>query len=171
MPKSNNPVIQITSFEQVGMVVKDLTDSMNSMWNNFGIGPWDVRIYNPERIREAKYYGKPSKSGMKAAFCYVGKIQLELVEPIGEDNIFRDFEKLHGNGIQHLGWHIVKTEQDFFAITSKLNEAGHACIWSARSPRGRFAYFDTMKTLNTLLEVVWVDPEAAAVQPDYIYPA
>ena len=170
MLKTHKPIIKITELEQVGMVVSNLTKSMDSMWQTFGIGVWNVFIYQPDRIKETKYYGKPSKSGMKIAFCSVGKIQLELIEPIGEDNIYHDFEKEYGNGIQHLGLHKVQTEKDFFIETKILEEAGFPCIWSGRSPRGRFGYFDTLKSLNTLLEVVWVDSEIN-IEPDYIYPS
>jgi methylmalonyl-CoA/ethylmalonyl-CoA epimerase len=167
--KNINPVIQITELEQVGMVVSDLKKSMDSMIQNFGIGPWKVFIFSPEHIKETAYYGQASKSGMKIALCYVGKIQFELIEPIGEDNIYYDFEKQHGSGIQHLGLHKVKSEQDFFSTKDALEAAGFPCIWTGKSPRTRFGYFDTTKSLNTILEVVWFIP-GATVEPDYIYP-
>lgn len=172
MRKNNEPIIKITELEQVGMVVSDLKKAMDSMGQDFGIAPWQVITYAPEQqVTETKYYGKPSKSGMKLAFCNVGKIHFELIEPIGEDNIYHDFAKKYGNGIQHLGWYKTKTEQDFFATVQKLETAGYPCIWSARSPRGRFGYCDTTKTLNTILEVIWADPNVPAFKPDYIYSA
>lgn len=172
MLKNNEPIIKITELEQVGMVVGDLKKAMDSMGRDFGIAPWQVITYLPEQqVKETKYYGKPSKSGMKLAFCNVGKIQFELIEPIGDDNIYRDFEKKYGNGIQHLGWYKTKTEQEFFATTKKLEAAGYPCIWTARSPRGRFGYFDTAKSLNTILEVTWLNPNAPSFKPDYIYPS
>jgi methylmalonyl-CoA/ethylmalonyl-CoA epimerase len=153
------------------MVVADLKIAMDSMWQNFGIAPWRVFTYLPEQhVKETMYCGKPSKSGMKLAFCNVGKIQFELIEAIGEDNIYHEFVKKNGNGIQHLGLHKIKTEQEFFAVTKKLEAAGYPCIWSGRSPRARFGYFDTVRSLNTILECVWLDPDAPSLEPDYIYP-
>ena len=164
------PIIKITNLEQIGMVVPDLTKAMDDMWKNFGIGPWNVLIYTPDRLKEVRYYNKPSKSGGKIGLCQVGKVQFELIEPIGKDNIYYDFVNKYGNGIQHLGWYKVETEEDFYVTVKKLEAAGFPCIWSGHSPRSRFAYFDTTKILNTILEVIWLDKKAN-VKPDYIYPS
>jgi hypothetical protein len=169
MNKSDH-IIKIKNLEQVGMVVQDITANMQNMWNVFGIGPWDVYVYEPGDLKDILYYGKPSKSGMKIARTKVGKCEIELVEPIGQDNIYQDFANKYGNGIQHLGWHVVDNEAEFFTTMQAMEKANFPCIWSGRSPRGRFAYFDTMHVLNTLLEMAWIDESANSVSPSYIYP-
>ena len=170
MTKYNKPIIKITSLEQIGMVVENLEQSMESMWQTFGIGPWSVLIFTPEMIKENKHYGKPSKSGMKLAICQVENTQLELMQPVVDEGIYHDFAKRHGDGIQHLGWYKIKTEHEFFTTKTKLENSGMPCIWSGHLPQGRFAYFDTMKKLNTILEVAWFEPNVVT-KPDYIYPS
>jgi len=170
MKEKNQPIIQINNLEQIGMVVENLEEAMESMWQTFGIGPWHVLIFTPKMIKENNHYGKPSKSGMKLAICQMKNIQLELMQPTGNEGIYHDFIKKYGNGIQHVGWHKVKTEQDFFATKTKLENAGMPCIWSGHLPQGRFAYFDTLKKLNTLLEIAWFEPNATT-KPNYIYPS
>lgn len=162
------PIIKITNLEQVGMVVPNLNQAMANMWKNFGIGPWKVLMFTPDRLSDVVYYDKPSFSGMKISFCQVGNIQLELIEPIGDDNADSDFINKYGNGVQHLGWYKTSSEQDYFATIVKLEAAGFPCIFRGRNQYAYFAYFDTTKVLNTILEVVYInDP---AFKPDYIYP-
>lgn len=169
MANSNQPVIKIKELEQVGMVVGDLTERMETMWNTFGIGPWDVYIFEPGSLIDVKYYGKPSRSGMKVARAKVGPMEIELIEPIGEDNIYRDFVKKQGNGVQHLGWHKVDTLEAVAETTRRLEEAGFPCIWCGRTYRSAFAYFDTLKALNTILEVIWWD-KTITPHPSYTFP-
>jgi hypothetical protein len=166
---SLSQVIKIKSLKQIGMVVDDITNNMQRMWNFFGIGPWDVYEYKPGILQEVLYYGNPSKSGMKIAIAKLGNSEIELIEPLGQDNIYQDFLRKYGNGMQHLGWYIVDSESEFFNTIKSMENVGFSCIWSGRSPRGRFAYFDTINVLNTLLEMAWFD-QGAAVQPSYIYP-
>lgn len=165
-----NHIIKIKNLEQVGMVVQDITTNMQNMWNTFGIGPWDVYVYEPGILQDVLYYKKPSKSGMKVARTKVGKCEIELVEPIGQDNIYQDFANKYGDGIQHLGWHVVESEEKFFTTMQTMEKANFPCIWSGRSPRGRFAYFDTTRVLNTLLEAAWIDKNAKGASPTYVYP-
>ena len=164
----NKPIIKITDLEQVGMVVPNLDQAMSNMWENFGIGPWKVLSFTPDRLSDVKYYHRASISGMKISFCQVGKIQLELIEPIGDDNAYRDFVNKYGNGIQHLGWYKTASEEDFFATIKKLEDAGFPCIFEGRNQYAYFAYLDTTKALNTILEVVFIND--LNFKPDYIYP-
>ena len=164
----NKPIIKITNLEQVGMAVPNLDQAMSNMWKDFGIGPWKVLSLTPNKLNDVTYHHKPSISGMKVAFSQVGKVQLELIEPIGDDNIYRDFINKYGNGVQHLGWYKTTNKQDFFATIKKLEDAGFPCIFAGRNQYAYFAYVDTTKTLNTILEVVFInDP---TFKPDYIYP-
>lgn len=169
VPQQTKPVIQIKELEQIGMVVKNLDQSMKVMWENFGIGPWEVYIHQPERLREVKYYGKPSKSGLKVAIARLGAMHIELIEPIGKDNIYYDYLKKHGEGVQHLGWYKAETEEAFFSKTHELETAGFQCIFSGRTYRSRFAYFETTKKLHTILEVIWVDKNIP-LQMSYKFP-
>jgi hypothetical protein len=50
MSDSNHPLIKIEELQQVGMVVRNVDKTMESMWNNFGIGPWKVFISDEKVI-------------------------------------------------------------------------------------------------------------------------
>ena len=62
-----------------------------NFWNVLGIGSWETYLWEPSLIYDRKYYGKPSWAGEKIALARVGNAQLELVQPVEGDSIYRDF--------------------------------------------------------------------------------
>ena len=170
MVNSSQPVIKITDLEQVCMVVHDIEKSMRAMWETFGIGPWDIYVCNADFVREKTYYGKPAQFGYKVARTHdkLGSIEIELIQPLEGDNIYSDFLKEHGEGIQHLAWLKVDSLEAFNETKQKLEAAGFPCIMSGNSFRA-FAYFDTTKVLNTLLEMIHWDPSVTS-KPDGVFP-
>ena len=177
MKNLNIPVIKVSELWQVCIVVHDVDKTMKSLWDTFGIGPWEVYIRDPEskNINEVTthmtYYGKPARFGYVMARTYGTEgIKLELIQPVEGDSIYADFLRDHGEGIQHLGWYVVDTLEAFLQTTRKLETGGFPCIMSGRHPGSAFAYFDTTKVLNTVLEVVWRDPKIKRPPPNRIFP-
>ncbi len=172
MAKSSQPVVSVTELEQVCIVVRDLDKTMESMWNTFGIGPWDINIRDADSMSDMTYHGKPARFGFKIARTRnkLGGFEIELVEPIEGDNIYSDFLREYGEGIHHLGWYVVDSLGALAKTTRTLEKAGFPCIMSGRSRRGVFAHFDTTKVLHTILEVVWRDPSISPPPPMRVFP-
>ena len=101
MANSTQPVINITKLEQVCIVVRDVDKSMESMWSTFGIGPWNVFVIHPGVLDEMTYHGKPAQFSFKIARTQnkVGGFEIELIEPLEGDSIYRDFLRDHGEGV------------------------------------------------------------------------
>ena len=171
MANSNHPVVNVTELEQVCIVVHDLTKSMEAMWDTFGIGPWDIYIADADSVSNMTYHGKPASFKFKVARTHnkLGGIEIELIQPVEGDNIYRDYLKEHGEGIHHLGWHKVDNLEAFTETTQRLEREGFPCIMSGRGQRSAFAYFDTTKVLHTILEVNWWYPNVIP-HPDYTFP-
>ncbi len=178
MESSNRPIIKVSELGQVCFIVHDLDKTMKSLWNTFGIGPWDIYRRDPnsksdsEYITDMNYYGKPARFGyfMAGTRSALGGIKIELIQPVEGDNVYRDFLRKHGEGIQHLGWYVVDSLETFAQTTRKLEQAGFPCIMSARVYSSAFAYFDTTKVLNTILEVIWQDPTRNRPAPLRVFP-
>ncbi len=166
MLDSNQTVIKIDKISHVGFVVYDLDKYMKSLWNNFCIGPWDIGIrdYNSsspeEAITDMTYYGRPGQFSYRLAVSRnrFGGIRIELIQPISGDSIYRDFLRDHGDGIHHFGGYAGDSLEDFNDTIKTLEKKGFPCIMSGRSYIANFAYIDTTKVLNTILEVVWLNP-------------
>jgi methylmalonyl-CoA/ethylmalonyl-CoA epimerase len=159
MSESSLPIINISALDQVCLVVRDLDRSMEMLWKTFGIGPWDTMVNNANSMTDMTYYGKPARFGFKIARTRnkLGGMEIELIQSIEGDNIYSDFLREHGEGVHHLGWYKVDSLEAFDKITQTLEKAGFPCIMSGRKPKVAFAYFDTTKVLNTMLEMLWKD--------------
>jgi len=179
MANSKQPVIKVKELASICIIVRDLDKSMQSMWDNFGIGPWDVfiRAFNSTRetdsISDMTYYGRPAQFSYKVAIKQnkPGGLGIELIQPIEGDNIYSDFLREHGEGIQHVGWYIVDSLEKLGETTRRLEKAGFPCIQSARTYSTADAYFDTTKVLNTILQVYWRDySKFQSRRPSRVFP-
>jgi methylmalonyl-CoA/ethylmalonyl-CoA epimerase len=94
----------------------------------------------------------------------------ELIQPLSGENIFSDFLREHGEGMHHIGWHVVHSQEEFDRVTSVLEGQGFPCLQSARVYASQMAYFDTTRVLKTFLEVSYEDPSKKRPDPLYIYP-
>lgn len=163
-----SPRFKLQTLEQVCVVVPDLQKAMESMWNEFGIGPWNVYNYRSSDIRDVTYRGKPSRLGMAVARASMGTNEIELIQPTEGESTYTEFLKEHKNaGVHHLGWYTVKNLAD---TIRSMEEAGFPCVTSGRTYKAQFAYFDTAKALGIMLEAVCRDDSIPTRPPDRIWP-
>ncbi len=172
MEKSCKPIINITNLEQVCIVVHDVNKSIESLWNTFGIGPWKVFVIDSSILNEMTYHGKSAKFSFKMARTQnkIGGFEIELMEPLEGNSIYRDFLREHGEGIHHLGWQRLNSPEAVVETTKSLENAGFPCLMSGMSPDSSFAYIDTTKVLHTILELFWLNPSARPLRPVRVFP-
>lgn len=172
MANSSQPVINITKLEQVCIIVRDVDKSMESMWSTFGIGPWNVFIIDSGVLDEMTYHGKPAQFSFKIARTQnkVGGFEIELIEPLEGDSIYRDFLRDHGEGVHHVGWQRADSPESLIETARSLEKAGFPCMMSGRSYNAAFAYIDTTRVLNTILELFWLDTSAPPLRPIRVFP-
>jgi len=68
-------------FLHVGVVVRDLERTLNTLTNVFGIGPFKILDFPPkdeESEIEMAYHGKPADFSAKFCFADMGNIELEI---------------------------------------------------------------------------------------------
>jgi methylmalonyl-CoA/ethylmalonyl-CoA epimerase len=159
-------------FEQVCIVANNLDESAETMWNNFGIGPWSVHVHDIDKsFTEMTYHGQPARFSFKSGHAQTGPFELELIEPLEGDNIYRDFLRVNGEGVQHFRCPKINTIDTYRKTVKDFEKAGFPCLMSARSVYGRFAYIDTTKVLNTMIEIYWRDPASPQPpEPTYYLP-
>lgn len=144
----------IPKINQVAMVVRDLDAAMRNYWENFGIGPWRILEFGPETVRELTYRGKPQPYAMRVALAMHGDLQLELVESIQGPNIYEDFLREHGEGMQHFGIVV----PDVRAAIKDLEARGYTMIQSGLGTgtegEGGYAYFETDGQIGATIELI-----------------
>jgi 4-hydroxyphenylpyruvate dioxygenase-like putative hemolysin len=152
--------------DQVGLVVKDLQKSMEHYWNDFGIGPWDIFTFEAPLIQDMTIRGKPADYRMKLALTRLGKLTIELIQPLEGNTTYKEFLEEKGEGIHHLGVFV----EDMDEGIARLKEQGIEVIQSGRFPDGGYAYMDTEERLGAIFELIQLSSWGENMTPQEKYP-
>lgn len=153
---------------QVAFVVRDLEARMQRFWQDFLIGPWSIYTFEPPRVRDMTYRGKPAAFRMRVAFAMCGETQIELVQSLDGPNVYEEFLAECGEGVQHLGIHVPSMD----AASRQMQALGYSMVQSGRGygvrGDGAFQYFATADAIGTLVELIELPAER--YPPESTYP-
>jgi catechol 2,3-dioxygenase-like lactoylglutathione lyase family enzyme len=152
--KPHQPLIDTKTMkiDQIGIVVKDAHKTARMYSEIFGIGPWvfidfaatDV-VFQNDRIEDGT-------SLIRAAMANLGRVQIELLQPLYGEGTHATFLKERGEGIHHVSFGMV---EDHDAAISALTRNGLRVEMSGvLGGEVRFTYMDTLKDLGTIFEFV-----------------
>jgi methylmalonyl-CoA epimerase len=135
---------------QVGLVVKDIDEAVRKYSEVSGIGPWEIHIMDNANMHDTKLHGKNAEFSMKVAFASVGNMQLELIEPLNDENIYAEFLREHGEGLHHIACAV----DDFDKTITDLNGKGCGVLQEGVTKDGMgFAYLDTQDAMSCITEI------------------
>ena len=101
-------------------------------------------------MHDTKVRGKNAEFSMKLALTRIGNIQLELIEPLNEENIYAEFLKEHGEGLHHIACAV----DDFDETISLLKGKGVDVLQEGETLGGMgFAYLDTQDAMSCITEI------------------
>lgn len=140
-------LINDVDLDQIGIVVKDLQSFTRELTRLFGIGPFRIFEWPLEGIDpQATYHGQPGNFRLLLAFVTVGKIQLEIIQPLEGQNIYSDFLRDHGPGIHHFRLSIPGFDKGVEAL---INDGiKNIASGTGMHVGSRWAYFDTTSKLE-----------------------
>jgi 4-hydroxyphenylpyruvate dioxygenase-like putative hemolysin len=139
---------------QIGVVVKDINDAVEYYSSIFGIGPFYVYEFAPD-----KHWFREELSPLKLLMAKApwGNIELELVQPLEGRTIHKDFLEKQGEGLQHLGFDV----QDYDRLYNEFIKAGFKPIqrietyYEAYKGYAKACYFDTKDIGGIIFEIMW----------------
>ena len=110
----------------------------------------NIIVTDPGNNVRATYRGNPTNAQAKLAFLDMGGVQLELIEPIGEDSAWFEGLPEKGERVHHLAFW---TENMAEAKTA-LEEQGGTLAMRGDMGDGQYAYFDLHDTMGILVEML-----------------
>lgn len=139
---------------QVAFIVKDIEKSKAAFANFLGV-PVPSHFWGGEyEITKVEYKGKPApKAKCQMAFFDVGpNLQIELIQPNGETSVWQDFLDEHGEGIQHIAFHLKNMDEKIAVCAANgmplLQKGNYG------DGGGRYAYLDGTKDLHCVIELL-----------------
>jgi len=133
---------------QIGIVVKNIDETLEYYRKQFGMGPFEVRYVD---YPTASYYGETGGYRGKRAFFRLGAIQIELIELIDGKTIHESFLRDKGEGIHHIGFEVEDLKK---AMETAKAEGFQVTQHFQRDDKSGFAYLDTDKTGGVIFELI-----------------
>ena len=139
---------------QIGAVVTDLDQTLRTLIEVFGFGPFRVFDWPPPgRLDiEEYYYGRRVHFKARKAFADMGPVELELIQPLEGESIYFDFLREHGAGLHHIRFNVPELQSvvDYLAENHfQVSQMG-----SGLRPGTIWANFDTERLVGFTIEVM-----------------
>jgi methylmalonyl-CoA/ethylmalonyl-CoA epimerase len=148
MKESGEGIFDPSKLCQIGIVVKNIDETVTYYRETFGMGPFDVRVVN---YPTASFFGETAGYRGKRAFFHLGPIEIELIELIDGKTIHEAFLKERGEGIHHIGFEV----KDLKQAMETANRHGLRVIQHfTREDGSGFAYLDSDKTGGVIFELL-----------------
>lgn len=111
-------------------------------------------------------YGGKIDYSMNVAFCSIGNVQFELIEPI-TDSIYTKFYDRYGEGILH---HLKMEVQNYESALKFFKSKEIEVIMSGNHLGRKYSYLSTSRDIGFIAEIASAPTEFASPEPDYWYP-
>jgi hypothetical protein len=131
--------------DQIGYLYKDIEKQARLLESLYGIPKFAI-FENKDNIY--KYRGKDSKITTKIALSRIFNTQIELIQLIDGECIFKEFIDSGKEGLHHFGIIVNGIQKYIDDFKKKGFEVVHAGI----TGRQQVAYIDTEKTFGIFLE-------------------
>ena len=149
-----NVELRLPPLHQIGVVVKDINRVLDSYSSLFGIGPFTVYEFIPD-----KQWFMEERTYFKAIYgkAMLGGVELCIMEPVEGRSIHNVFLETHGEGLMNLGFHTPNYEEMF----DKFLRAGFEPVARAESYVESYkgylkgCYFDTRSIGGVLIEIMF----------------
>jgi len=132
--------------DQLGFVYKDIEKQAKIFETLFNVPKFAII---PETTDIVKYRGKDGEANIKVALSRHLGIQIELIQHISGDSIYKEFLDQGREGFHHISLFIENIE----AYIEYFEKQGYEMIYYGEIGKQVYAYFDTEETLGMLLEV------------------
>ena len=139
----------------LGWVVKDLNATVD-YWEKIGMGKVSIR---PEQeFENTTFRGKPAELTVRWGWAQLGRVGLELFEPLKGYSAYDEYLEKHGEGIQHVAFAQTSPEQLEQRVAA-LKKMGVDVLMRGtfNNGEGIFVYMDTEPVGGVVFELVY-DP-------------
>jgi len=131
---------------QLGFVYKDIEKQAKIFETLFNVPKFAILQETTDIV---KYRGKDEEVNTKIAFSRQFNVQIQLIQHITGDCIYKEFLDQGREGFHHISLIIENIE----AYIEYFEKQGYEMIYSGTIGKQVYAYFDTEETLGMLLEV------------------
>jgi hypothetical protein len=143
----------VRNYRQIALVVRDVEATMKMWWEVLGIGPWDVRHFTPETVRDFHVAGRRVEEAFDfiCAVTWVGEVEFELIQPIEGPNIYWRHLEEKGEGLHHVK--DVMPDEEIPAVLEEFKRRGYDVLQAGWIDEDVHYYLDTERDLGLVYEI------------------
>jgi methylmalonyl-CoA/ethylmalonyl-CoA epimerase len=138
-------ILSVNEVSQIGIIVRDMDKAISNYSDIFGIN--FPAVYVREFFNRT-YRGKPGNFRLKVALGMMGKLQIELIEVLEGESIYREFLEKKGEGLHHLGFDVKNMDERIKA----LEKLGIGVLQSGERIGAKHAHMDTERIVGVIFE-------------------
>lgn len=137
----------------IGIVVKDIEKATDQWVELLGYEKRPaIIIAEGHHLNPTEYRGQPSQAKAKLSFFTLQNLQIELIEPIGNDKShWQEFLKLKGNGVHHIAFDVKGIEENY---VNTFKEKGYKMAQHGGWDGGEYGYMDGLDSLGVMIELI-----------------
>jgi len=140
---------------QVGWVVEDIDEAVQTFYKNTGIGPWHFYNYGPDLLTKMRRNGKDTVFDMATAVANAGSLRLEMVQPLKGDMVYQEhIDRFGYGGIQHFGIAVPDIKKSLEIVRSLGINIAMEGEGYGLDGDGHFAYLDTFDLVGITIELM-----------------
>jgi 4-hydroxyphenylpyruvate dioxygenase-like putative hemolysin len=140
------------SIVQIGVVVKDAVQTAKNYSRVFGIESW---VFFDSIPAQATLHGETIKDGescVRLGFGNIGKLEIELLQPLYGRSTHQEFLQDKGEGIHHISFGPTDDHDQF--VSGLQNQGFEIDMSGISSGTIPFTYMATQEALGTIIEVL-----------------
>jgi len=137
----------------IGIVVRDIEKAREHWVKFLGLEKVpDIVIAAGDAKNPTEYRGHPSTAQAKLVFMNLDNLQVELIEPIGDEpSSWREHLDSKGEGVHHIAFFVRGMGEGYL---EKYAEAGYPCAQHGGWATGEYGYMDTLAALGVTVELI-----------------
>ena len=145
--------IELPPISQIVMVVRDANRIVKEYSPLFGLGPWTIYEFIPEKFW---FVGKPAWLRLLLAKAMWGDTELVLQQPLEASfSFYDDFLSTQGDGVLNFAFNVPNYEETFNKFLKAGFEPLMGCDTYVETYKGylKACYFDTRSAYGILMEI------------------
>jgi len=145
----------------IGMVVRDCAAAQEDLRARLGAGPFlgtgDEAVFDKVLV-----HGKPVPVRLKIAFCALGGVIVELLEPLDDRSPHAAFLAERGEGMHHLAFVVADLDEQLAAVRAANPQVSLLIDGTGPGNPWRWVYLDGSNARDAVIELWERNPESQA---------
>ena len=146
----------VNNVVQIGVIVHDVDLAVSKYRDILGLQPWSINHVDTRNGigRKFKKDGVDIEIKAKIAWIQLGNVEIELIQPLDEDNVYYEHLTTKGPGLHHIMFEAV----DYDQCDADLQQQGYRAIGEGELQKTRFKLFDMVEDLGLICEIAEGEP-------------